>query len=252
MSTAVHEVKKPSDIMSSIGLPNAHISWSPIPRYWLGKPSDMPESATLTLLIRITPRRMGGSCHKESREYYQPLQLLAFVTVIAMQSPITLGLHCAELEVALARDERVWRTLASRNGSLDCGIYNSCTMPLTSWPSFVLLLFKPVIHWLFGLAFATDLCSGLIMFVPQSVYLSIVWGLFVLLCLAVAFWRPRGPLPASYGHIQTMADIVDVLSPKMYWGDKSPQQQGASSNVRHAGTSDTPLPRVHMDALYAG
>lgn len=37
----------------------------------------------------------------------------------------------------------------------------------------------------------------------------------------IARYRPRGPQPATYGHIQTLADLVDEWSPTRYWGHKS-------------------------------
>jgi len=60
--------------------------------------------------------------------------------------------------------------------------------------------------------------------VPQIYYLSIgAAGLtrFVSVCV---FWRPKGPQPATFGHIQTIVNLI-VEWPgegeKMYWGRKT-------------------------------
>jgi hypothetical protein len=53
----------------------------------------------------------------------------------------------------------------------------------------------------------------------------------------LARWQPKGPQPAAYGHIQTLADLIDEWhvgeSVRLWWGDKGL----ADGNVRHAGTS---------------
>ncbi|KAG2110657.1 uncharacterized protein F5147DRAFT_772439 [Suillus discolor] len=56
-----------------------------------------------------------------------------------------------------------------------------------------------------------------------------------------------GPQPAAYGHVQTLANLVDEWSPVMWWGHK---EDGIP--YYHAGTSDHPLPDVKMDCVYAG
>jgi hypothetical protein len=37
---------------------------------------------------------------------------------------------------------------------------------------------------------------------------------------AVAMFRPRGPQPAAYGHLQTLPNLVDEWLPVMWWGHK--------------------------------
>ncbi|KAG2148052.1 hypothetical protein DEU56DRAFT_107625 [Suillus clintonianus] len=66
----------------------------------------------------------------------------------------------------------------------------------------------------------------------------------------VALRRPRGPQPAAYGHLQTLANLVDEWSLVMWWGHK---EDGIP--FCHAGTSDDSLPavkHVKMDCVYAG
>ena len=165
------------------------------------------------------------------------------------QSTLTMGLHCAELQVNLTRDEAIWRAMASAEGSIPNSVYNSVTQPLKSWESAGLLLSKALIHWLYGSALKVDSYEGLMMHVPQMLYLTIFWAVFLGFILLVSFRRPKGPLPATYGHLQTMADIVDEWSVKMYWGDKT-EGETTPGQARHAGTSSGPLPDVDMNTLY--
>ncbi|KAJ8594486.1 hypothetical protein M405DRAFT_808898, partial [Rhizopogon salebrosus TDB-379] len=44
--------------------------------------------------------------------------------------------------------------------------------------------------------------------------------IFACFCTVVALSRPRGPQPAAYGHLQTLANLVDEWSPVMWWGHK--------------------------------
>ena len=171
---------------------------------------------------------------------------------MGIQAVITIGLHCVELQTNLSRDEHIWRTLASRTGSVPNTVYNSVTMPLKSWQSMGLLVFKPVIHWLYGCAMQVDYATGIVMRVPHVTYLTILWVFLVGFAITVALHKPKGPLPATYGHIRTMIDLVDVWSHKMYWGDKGAEGDSVMMRVRRAGTSDRPLPRIDMDSLYGG
>jgi len=43
---------------------------------------------------------------------------------------------------------------------------------------------------------------------------------FTCLLTFMALRRPRGPQPATYGHLQTLANLVDEWSPVMWWGHK--------------------------------
>lgn len=174
---------------------------------------------------------------------------LQFLLSASIQGFLSLGLHCAELQVQLARFEAVWRTLQSTRGSMENTLYNSVTQPFKTWQSTGLLFFKVIIHWLAGTAVQHSMAFTIICRIPQLTYLIILWTIFVGFMIAVSLQKPRGPLPTTYGHLQTMANVVDELSPKMYWGDKSGDYQILGA-IRQAGTSPTPLPSVHTDAWY--
>jgi hypothetical protein len=47
-------------------------------------------------------------------------------------------------------------------------------------------------------------------------------ALFIFACFftLVALYRPRSPQPVVYGHLQTLANLVDEWSPVMWWGHK--------------------------------
>ena len=59
---------------------------------------------------------------------------------------------------------------------------------------------------------------------------------------------PSGPQPATYDHLQTLANILDQWSPKIWW-----VHQGiGEDNIRHAGTSSKKLEESKSDKFYAG
>jgi hypothetical protein len=72
----------------------------------------------------------------------------------------------------------------------------------------------------------------------------------------LALWKPRSTQPAAYGHLQTLADLIDDWEMdklgRFWWGDRSGSEDG--SGVRHAGMSarKEELGRVEMDHWYAG
>ncbi|KZP23083.1 hypothetical protein FIBSPDRAFT_859029 [Athelia psychrophila] len=84
----------------------------------------------------------------------------------------------------------------------------------------------------------------------QLWYLSTALVVFATITTFIAIYKPRGPLPAAYGHFRTLADLIDEWPPEksksdespsvLYWGHKSgPDKDG----VCYAGTSDKPLPK---------
>ncbi|KAG1858959.1 hypothetical protein DFJ58DRAFT_290984 [Suillus subalutaceus] len=181
---------------------------------------------------------------------------LLFVNMAVVQGPLTLGLHCSELIANVIRDERQWRCATGRKG------LRTATNPVKTifiHPiCLVLFAAKPFLHWMFGLSFTAvnpaidgELVEGgltVIIHTAQIWNLCIALFIFASLFTFVALRRPRGPQPAAYGHLQTLANLVDEWSPVMWWGHK---KDGIP--YCHAGTSDEgPLPDVKMDCVYAG
>jgi hypothetical protein len=66
----------------------------------------------------------------------------------------------------------------------------------------------------------------------QIIYLTLGLLIFALISTFIARRRPRGPQPAAYGHLQTLANLVDEWSSTMWWGHKSDDKV-----ICHAGES---------------
>ncbi|KAK3679693.1 hypothetical protein LTR78_000069 [Recurvomyces mirabilis] len=149
-----------------------------------------------------------------SNSYANSLEIILLYALV--QGPLTFGLHCAELQMNLARDEAFWRKASSKKG---CKLqdYDSVKTAFTSWQSLCLSAFKPVVHWVFGLS--VQIYNGKIFFGPaQIVYLALL---------------------ATICATQTIVDLVDDWSATLHWGHKNDGYQAA-----HAGTSQFPLPDV--------
>ncbi|KAG2151192.1 uncharacterized protein EDB93DRAFT_1327749 [Suillus bovinus] len=179
--------------------------------------------------------------------------ILLFVNIVMVQGPLTLGLHCSELITNVIRDERQWRCATGRKGLRVAT--NPLKSVLTDPICLILFISKPFLHWMFGLSFSTadDAVNERLGGVAVVMFTAQIWnlciGLFVFACFFtfIALRRPCGPQPAAYGHLQTLANLVDEWSPVMWWGHK---EDGIL--YCHAGTSDHPLPDVKMDCVYAG
>ncbi|KAG1858262.1 hypothetical protein C8R48DRAFT_834861 [Suillus tomentosus] len=179
--------------------------------------------------------------------------ILLFVNITVVQGPLTLGLHCSELIVNVIRDERQWRSATRRQG---LRVATNPLEPIFTHPlCLILFIAKPFLHWMFGLSFAIvpDVSDDTLNVFFISMYTAQIWNLCIALLILACFFtvialrRPHGPQPASYGHLQTLANLVDEWSPVMWWGHK---EDGIP--YCHAGTSDHPLPDVKMDCVYAG
>ncbi|KAG0696723.1 hypothetical protein DFH29DRAFT_1004319 [Suillus ampliporus] len=179
--------------------------------------------------------------------------ILGFVFLAIIQGPLTLGLYCLELIANVVRDERQWRCATGRKG------LRTATNPLklffTDLRCLVLFFAKPLLHWMFGISFGlysfayNGSVGELLITMGTAPIWNLCIALFILACFftLVALRRPRGPQPATYGHLQTLANLVDEWSPVMWWGHK---EDGIP--YCHAGTSDHSLPDVKMDCIYAG
>ncbi|KAG1828831.1 hypothetical protein EV424DRAFT_1536298 [Suillus variegatus] len=179
--------------------------------------------------------------------------IVLFANIAAVQGPLTLGLHCSELIVNVIRDERQWRCATRRQG---LRVATNPLKPIFTHPlCLILFIAKPFLHWMFGLSFDIGTYASIdtldefliVMYTAQIWNLCI--ALFILTCFFtfISLRRPHGPQPAAYGHLQTLANLVDEWSPVMWWGHK---EDGIP--YCHAGTSDHPLPDVKMDCVYAG
>ncbi|KAG1902928.1 uncharacterized protein F5891DRAFT_1214242 [Suillus fuscotomentosus] len=179
--------------------------------------------------------------------------ILLYLNIIFLQGPLTLGLHCSELIANVIRDERQWRC-ATRSKGLRVAM-NPLESIFNHPIGLILFIAKPFLHWMFGLSFGSHIFADneTIDFISTVMHTAQIWNLcialFIFSCFFtfVALRRPSGPQPAAYGHLQTLADLVDEWSPVMWWGHK---EDGIP--YCHAGTSDHPLPDVKMHCVYAG
>ncbi|KAG0696728.1 hypothetical protein DFH29DRAFT_186074 [Suillus ampliporus] len=179
--------------------------------------------------------------------------ILALVNLAVVQGPLTLGLHCSELIANIVRDERQWRCATGRKG---LRVAMNPLKPIVTNPLCLALFFaKPLLHWMFGLSLNLYLAPYDESIVNFSISMGTaqMWNLCIALFVLASFFtfvalrRPRGPQPAAYGHLQTLANLVDEWSPVMWWGHKEDRIPYC-----HAGTSDHSLPDVKMDCVYAG
>ncbi|KAG2342533.1 hypothetical protein BDR05DRAFT_1000848 [Suillus weaverae] len=177
--------------------------------------------------------------------------IMAYVTLAIIQGPLTLCLHCSELIANSVFANPLCLGLLVAKPALRESLA----------PSFRCVFLNKIINdidWIFGLCFVFyaivdhfDNANGVIIMInmyPMQIF-NLCIMLFVFACFftLVALRQRRGPQPAAYGHLQTLANLVDEWTPVMWWGHK---EDGLP--YCHAGTSDQLLPAVKMDCVYAG
>ncbi|CAG7565994.1 unnamed protein product [Fusarium equiseti] len=219
------------------------------------------------------------------RDKYPLLQVfLGLLFITAIQAIQSFALHCTELLVNISRDENHWRRAydgigtsgRSPKGSLLAS--DSLKNAIRSWEYVTLSIFKSVLHWSVGQAVLPamdgrfigpvewlspstvrgEMALAGITFYMTYTRLMLYAGLAILLASFATFLALRkrsGPQPATVGHLQTIADLVDdwTLNEKgrIFWGDKGADMK---AEIRHAGTSSDPdaLDNISPDAIYAG
>lgn len=181
------------------------------------------------------------------------LNLSAILLTVAFQSGVTLGLHIAELVVNISRDETTWRRATSAHGTrISQGMFGSASAALLSWEAMVLFALKAVAHWLFGISVGVK--EGQVVMNWQGLLpLAALMGALAAFASFLTRRVPRGSQPAAFGHLQTLADLVDVWPERagqaLFWGDKG---EIGIKGVRHAGVGVAVLKPVRPDQMYAG
>jgi hypothetical protein len=215
---------------------------------------------------------------------------LGLLIVFAVQSLQTIGLHCTELLVNIWRDEEVWRAayVRSKKGFLHIKgkrggarlITGAFSSAILSKSYVALFLLKALLHWLLGQSISPsvyivpmssyglahigtdgatlgDLLFGEFrfdMFYTRLIVYAITAIVFAIFTTALALSKPDGPQPVAWGHLQTIADLVDDWTVSedgdLWWGDKGSNH----ASIRHAGTSakETDLGEIVLDAYYEG
>ncbi|KAG1756113.1 hypothetical protein EDB19DRAFT_1902286 [Suillus lakei] len=244
-------------VISLWGIVTAYTGWAAVVMYiWDKYTGARSMSAALTIQSwSFFPGEQSSSITYPITNVNVDLRvwILVFANIAVVQGPLTLGLHCVELIANVIRDERQWRCATGMKG------LRTTTNPLksifTNPLCLILFIAKPFLHWMFGLSFVIEELaidgilgsSTIVMNTAQIWNLCIALAIFACLFTLIALRRPRGPQPATYGHLQTLANLVDEWSPVMWWGHKED-----IIPYCHAGTSDHPLPDVKMDCVYAG
>lgn len=240
-------------------------SWQSFTRSFSNDWSIIPNYVDTTPYLAV-PTSIG-------HEYFTfgPWLLCKYLFTCVFVAGFTLTLHVCELIVQTSRDESLWRQTASRHG-LRFKRQDAIPIALCSWQTVLLFVFKTVVHWMFSLAFGIH-WEGVELRLPQVCYTAVILFVLALLATGLALYKPRGPQPATFGHLQTLVDLIDVwpcrvsgavvegddvqtrvMTPllevmdqrALYWGDKGEDGEG----FRRAGTSFAPLPPIVRNALY--
>ncbi|KAI9700944.1 MAG: hypothetical protein M1820_006589 [Bogoriella megaspora] len=175
----------------------------------------------------------------------------ALLISLALQIPFTLSLHAAELVVSVCHDEDVWRAASNRRTGVTYTqtVFGRIRAFFCTWQTLFLFLLNPITHWLFGIA-VFESKGVMYMSWEGLLYLAIPLALLAVIVTWIGLIKPGGPQPAAYGHLQTLADVIDYWTAPgrpMWWGDKGPGAQGVA---RMAGTSGKVLEDVKWEAVY--
>jgi len=203
--------------------------------------SLLPDTGGITSLAEIDS--IGGVM-VDAAVRFNPGLALTFLLTMAFQSILTMGLHCTELLVNMSRDEDIWRETTIRHGYIP---RNALVIIIRSWKNIILLILKPIVHWLFSLGMTFYYSAGIFMRPPQLLYLSIALVVLAGLGTFVCLTKPKGPQPAAFGHVQTLANLIDEWSEPLFWGSKGRGVRG----ICHAGTSSSPLKEIDLAEVYA-
>ncbi|KAI5119843.1 hypothetical protein M0805_008409 [Coniferiporia weirii] len=158
---------------------------------------------------------------------------------------LTTATICTQAIAALVRDERLWREAATEKGT------DPSPSPfkslLLSKHILVIETVDPVLHWMFGLAINMDAKSGLQICPVQILYVTLAGTAYVTEMTIAGRRKMNRIQPLTYGHLQTLANLVDEWHEKMFWGHKSVDPH---TKIGHAGTSNAPLKDVDCDIEY--
>ncbi|KAH7123525.1 hypothetical protein B0J11DRAFT_580311 [Dendryphion nanum] len=174
-------------------------------------------------------------------------EFLGFIFAIcALQSIFTIATLVLEYQILVTNDERTWRRLGRKDG---ISLSEQTTFSALKNPFLIFLyLFQALVHWLFGLGISVSFGSGFNL-APANFMSCIIAFLWLMAIARLGNqWKPQGPLPATYGHVQTILNLVDVWGYHLWWGDKGALSD--DSAVRKAGTATSILESINMDCEY--
>jgi hypothetical protein len=208
---------------------------------------------------------------------------ISLLIVCAIQSLLTFVLHAVELFANSFRDEGIWQRATSKRGA---AFYpNALLLALTSPANILLLVLKVLTHWLF------NRCILPVMFLyhdPALTYIQpgtggivhvggeeqtthywrsammeikafsvpaflLAGAMFVVavFALVLSLSGSRGSQPSTYGHIKTLAELVNNWGDgvRLFWGDIGEAEDGKRRRAGTAGLPDGVGP-IRMEAEY--
>ena len=206
--------------------------------------------------------------------------LRALFAVAALQIALTLALESADMLFKMNHDESAWRrayTVSGRNknaaresSSWQALMERSRQYAHRHWEDPVSFTFKVISHWLFGLGIQAHGTRSIykegnvvnvdfsrvdvvLNYIPIFL-LAFVTFILALVSTVLSQRKPHGPQPSVWGHIQTMANLMDHESSfdsqqPIYWGDKGRDEYG----IRYAGTSprSEDVREIRTDCIYS-
>ena len=152
-----------------------------------------------------------------------------FIILFLVTGVVTIALHCAELVTILTRDETTWRRCNSMKPYV--ARQNSAIRAATSWPYVFLFLLKVVLHWISGKGVTYVYNWGIFLRPPQLLYLAVGMTLMAGFAALLCFKGPSGRQPATFGHVQTLVDLVDEWSLLVFWVIKVLEQKAMRSDM---------------------
>ncbi|KAK3182144.1 hypothetical protein K4F52_006513 [Lecanicillium sp. MT-2017a] len=141
--------------------------------------------------------------------------LLGILFLCLVQGLQSMGLHCVELLVNMWRDEHTWRK-AGRTQGISVMAAGPLFEALSSWRTVLLTAIKAIQHWLLGQAMVlhyhldgNDSEFTFNMSPSRLLIFACVTVVTALFTTALALWPLHGVQPPAWGHLQTLAALVD-------------------------------------------
>ena len=75
------------------------------------------------------------------------------------------------------------------------------------WPQFGFMVFKALVQWVFAEAFRIN--RALFVTLMPTIVFTGMMLVTALLVTWLAFWRPKGEQPSTYGELERMVELMD-------------------------------------------
>lgn len=206
--------------------------------------------------------------------------VLVILFTFVIQGSQTIALHFVELFVNMSRDEAAWRQAYATISDDEINKFPSpgaslsrspLFSALSSWEYITLFILKASLHWVMGQSLQPSIYYGYEVdnWYRFSLQFNMVYSRIIIYAIMaiilggfaayIAFRRYEGCQPATMGHIQTIANLIDNWevneARQLWWGDAtSALRYDDGEYIRHAGTSNKKkdLRPICPDFIYAG